>query len=90
MDRSGIQPPATLVIGEVVRLCQQLPFTRRHGSWLNLVEAFLGRPAKTILPHLRVGSKAERKTRAEQDIDELNAEPVVFHWKHRPDAVTDA
>ncbi len=63
-------------------------FTPTHGSWLNLVESFFGKLAKTMLRHLRVASKAELKTRVEQYIDELNAEPVVFRWKYRLDAVT--
>ncbi len=63
-------------------------FTPTHGSWLNLVESFFGKLAKTILRHLRVASKAELKTRVEQYIDELNAAPVVFRWKYRLDAVT--
>lgn len=65
----------------------EFTFTPKHGSWLNLVEAFFGKLAKTILRHLRVGSKAELKTRVEQYIDELNAEPVIFRWKYRLDAV---
>jgi hypothetical protein len=63
-------------------------FTPTHGSWLNLVESFFGKLAKTVLRHLRVASKAELKTRVEQYIDELNAAPVVFRWKYRLDTVT--
>lgn len=63
-------------------------FTPTHGSWLNLVESFFGKLAKTMLRQLRVASKAELKTRVEQYIDELNAAPVVFRWKYRLDAVT--
>ena len=57
-------------------------FTPKHGSWLNLVEAFFGKLARTMLRGLRVASKAELKARLEQHLDELNAEPVVFHWKY--------
>jgi len=57
-------------------------FTPKHGSWLNLVEAFFGKLARTMLRGLRVTSKAELKARLEQHLDELNAEPVVFHWKY--------
>lgn len=62
-------------------------FTPTHGSWLNLVESFFGKLAKTMLRQLRVASKAELKTRVEQYIDELNAAPVVFRWKYRLDTV---
>ncbi len=68
----------------------EFTFTPQLGSWLNPVGAFFGKLAKTILRHLRVGSKAELKTQVEQDIDELNAEAVVCRSRHRPDAVTDA
>jgi transposase len=57
-------------------------FTPKHGSWLNLIEAFFGKLAKTMLRGLRVVSKAELKARLEQHLDELNKEPVVFHWKY--------
>ena len=57
-------------------------FTPKHGSWLNLVEAFFGKLARTMLRGLRVASKAELKARLEQHLNELNAEPVVFHWKY--------
>ncbi len=62
-------------------------FTPTHGSWLNLVESFFGKLAKTILRQIRVASKAELKTRVEQYIDELNMAPVVFRWKYRLDTV---
>jgi transposase len=68
----------------------EFTFTPKHGSWLNLVEALFGKLAKTILRALRVGSKAELKTRVDQYINDLNAEPVVFRWKYRLDAITDA
>lgn len=57
-------------------------FTSKQGSWLNLIEAFSGKLAKTMLRGFRVASKAELKARLEQHLDELNAEPVVFHWKY--------
>lgn len=57
-------------------------FTPKHGSWLNLVEAFFGKLARTMLRGIRVASKAELKARLEQHLAELNADPVVFHWKY--------
>lgn len=68
----------------------EFTFTPKHGSWLNLVEALFGKLAKTILRYLRVGSKTELKTRVEEYIDGLNAEPVVFRWRYRLDAIPDA
>jgi transposase len=34
-------------------------FTPKHGSWLNLVEGFFSKMARSVLRHIRVGSKAE-------------------------------
>ena len=40
-------------------------FTPKHGSWLNLIESFFGKLAKTLLRGIRVSSKAELRTRIE-------------------------
>ena len=45
-------------------------FTPTHGSWLNLIEAFFGKMAKTMLRGIRVSSKAELKERIEKYLDE--------------------
>ncbi len=37
-------------------------FTPKHGSWLNLVEGFFFKIARSVLRHIRVTSKAELKT----------------------------
>jgi transposase len=38
-------------------------FTPKHGSWLNLVEGFFSKLARSILRHIRVASKQELKDR---------------------------
>ena len=58
-------------------------FTPTHGSWLNLIESFFGKMAKTLLRGIRVTSKAELKTRIEMYLREVNEEPVVFRWKYK-------
>ena len=58
-------------------------FTPKHGSWLNLIESFFGKMAKTMLRGIRVASKAELKDRIIMYLDEVNEEPVVPHWKYR-------
>jgi transposase len=58
-------------------------FTPKHGSWLNLVESFFGKLARTLLRGIRVSSKAELKTRIDLDLSEVNEEPVVFKWKYK-------
>jgi transposase len=35
----------------------------KHGSWLNLVEGFFSKLARSILRHIRVSSKQELKQR---------------------------
>jgi hypothetical protein len=62
------------------RFCCVIP---THGSWLNLIESFFGKMAKTPLRGLRVTSKAELKTRIEMYLREVNEEPVVFRWKYK-------
>lgn len=68
----------------------EFTFTPKHGSWLNLIEAFFGKLAKTMLRGLRVASKAELKARLEQHLNELNQVPVVFHWKYGLDSLAVA
>jgi transposase len=58
-------------------------FTPKHGSWLNLVESFFGKLARTLLRGMRVRSKAELKARIELYLKEVNEEPVVFKWKYK-------
>ena len=40
-------------------------FTPTHGSWLNLIESFFGKMAKTLLRGIRVASAEEVKARIE-------------------------
>lgn len=62
-------------------------FTPKHGSWLNLIEVFFSKLARTLLRGIRVGSKAELKERIERHLAELNETPVVFRWKWGLDQV---
>jgi transposase len=57
-------------------------FTPTHGSWLNLIESFFSKMARTLLRGIRVPSKPELKQRIEQYIDEVNEQPVVFRWRY--------
>ena len=58
-------------------------FTPTHGSWLNLIESFFGKMAKTLLRGIRVSSKAELRARIEMYLREVNEDPVVFRWKYK-------
>jgi transposase len=55
-------------------------FTPKHASWLNLVESFFSKMTKQMLKGIRVKSKEEMVRRIYTYFDEINAEPVVFHW----------
>jgi transposase len=58
-------------------------FTPTHGSWLNLIQSFFGKMAKTLLRGMRVKSKEELKTRIEMYLRVVNEEPIVFRWKYK-------
>jgi transposase len=65
-------------------------FTPKHGSWLNLIESFFAKMAKSFLRRLRVQSKEELKTRILKWLDEINEAPVVFRWKYGLDSLSVA
>ena len=60
-----------------------LVFTPKHGSWLNLVEGFFSKMARSVLRHIRVASKAELKARILAYLEDINAEPVVHTWTYK-------
>ena len=60
---------------------------RKHGSWLNMVEGFFSKMTKQMLRGIRVKSKAELSDRIYLYFEEVNAEPVVFHWKYNLDDI---
>ena len=62
-------------------------FTPKHGSWLNMVEGFFSKMTKQMLRGIRVNSKEELAERIYLYFDEVNAEPVVFHWKYKLDDI---
>ena len=62
-------------------------FTPKHGSWLNMVEGFFSKMTKQMLRGIRVKSKAELVDRIYLYFEEVNAEPVVFHWKYNLDDI---
>ena len=55
-------------------------FTPKHASWLNLVEGFFSKMTKQMLRGIRVNSKQELEERIYKYFDEINEEPVVYHW----------
>jgi transposase len=60
-------------------------FTPKHGSWLNLIEGFFSKVARSVLRHIRVASKQELKDRLMAAINYFNQNPVVHTWTYMLD-----
>src|ERR1700683_4207188 len=60
-----------------------LVFTPKHGSWLNLIEGFFSKLARSVLRHIRVASPQELRRRILDAVDRINRRPVVHTWKWR-------
>ena len=63
-------------------------FTPTHGSWLNLIESFFSKMTKQMLRGIRVKSKQELEDRIYKYFDEVNADPVVYHWTYKLDDIS--
>jgi transposase len=61
----------------------EFTFTPKHGSWLNLVEGFFSKFARSVLRHIRVASKLELKERIMAGINDVNRHPVVHTWSYK-------
>lgn len=62
-------------------------FTPKHASWLNLIEVFFSKMARSFLRGIRVNSKSELKDRILKYIDEVNEMPTIFSWKWKMDEI---
>ena len=62
-------------------------FTPKHGSWLTLVEGFFSKLTRQSLKGIRVKSVEELTQRIYKYFDEVNADPVVYHWKYKLDEI---
>jgi transposase len=60
----------------------EFTFTPKHGSWLNLIEGFFSKFARSVLRHIRVASKQELKERIMAGIDYVNRYPAVHTWSY--------
>ena len=58
-------------------------FTPKHGSWLNLVEGFFSKLTRQSLKGIRVKTKEELVERIYKYFEEINADPVIYHWKYK-------
>lgn len=63
-------------------------FTPKHGSWLNLIESFFSKMTRQCLKGIRVENKQELIDRIYQYCDEVNAQPVRYHWTYKMDEIT--
>jgi transposase len=62
----------------------EFTFTPKHGSWLNLVEGFFSKLARSVLRHIRVASKQELVERLlAAAIEDVNQQPVVHTWSRK-------
>jgi transposase len=61
----------------------EFTFTPKHGSWLNLIEGFFSKFARSVLRHIRVTSKQELKERIMAGIADVNRYPVIHTWSYR-------
>jgi transposase len=59
--------------------------TPKHGSWLNLIEGFFSKLARSVQRHIRVASKQELKERILAAIDDINKRRVVHSWSYKLD-----
>lgn len=62
-------------------------FTPTHASWLNMIESFFSKMTKQMLKGIRVKSKEELVSRIYLYFDEINKEPVVYHWTYKMDEI---
>ena len=63
-------------------------FTPTHGSWLNMIESFFSKMTKQMLKGIRVKSKEELAERIYLYFEEVNREPVVYHWTYKMDEIS--
>ena len=63
----------------------EFTFTPKHGSWLNLIEGFFSKLARSVLRHIRVASKQELKDRLMAAMDYFNQHPVIHTWTYKLD-----
>ncbi len=82
-NHSSHRSKETMKFLETVPNKFEFVFTPTHGSWLNMIEMFFSKIARTFLRHIRVDSKEELIQRIYQGIEEMNKEPVVFKWKYK-------
>jgi hypothetical protein len=60
-------------------------FTPTNGSWLNIIEGFFTKLARSVLRHIRVNSKNQLKQRLMAFINDVNRDPLVHTRRYKID-----
>lgn len=55
-----------------------------------MIEGFFSKMTKQMLRGIRVSTKEELVERIYQYFDEVNREPVIYHWKYKMDETSDS
>src|SRR5438105_12841824 len=61
----------------------EFTFTPTHGSWLNLIEGFFSKFARSVLRHIRVASKQQLKERIMTGIADVNSHRDIHTLSYR-------
>lgn len=64
-------------------------FTPTHASWLNMIESFFSKMTKQMLKGIRVKSMEELIERIYKYFDEINADPIIYHWTYKMDEINN-
>lgn len=62
-------------------------FTPTHASWLNIIEMFFSKMARSFLRGIRVQSKEELISRILKYLDEINEIPTIFRWRWKMEEI---
>lgn len=71
------QPPKNVKVLAILRLR------------LNMIESFFSKMTRQMLRGIRVNTKQELEERIYKYFDEVNREPVVYHWKYKMDEISE-
>lgn len=55
-----------------------------------MIESFFSKMTTQMLRGIRVNTKQELEERIYQYFEEVNREPVVYHWKYKMDEISEA
>ena len=78
-----------LLVYKQIEMQFKFVFTPKHGSWLNMIESFFSKMTRQMLRGIRVNTKQELEERIYKYFDEVNREPVVYHWKYKMDEISE-